>query len=347
MRATEDIYARLFACVVTSSPHVIVACSNLTRMGIPAASGAPARAARNDAHPQLAQVVISSDSCCTLAVDSNLNRIYVSRTADPYGSNTTVIDGSALVAVTTIAGFGGAHNVDTATRNFWLPGLYAGNVEVFSGRTDGGVATVNLSACPTDSWIDATRRYAWISAQCGSGNDPVWAVDADKYKKVSGRIGTGGVMGATVVNPVTGKFYVNNTSGSYEIAPGSFTISPTSFGIAYAVNARTNLIYATTDHNSLNIVDGNNDQVLQNVPLSYPAGVIAVNQRLNHVYLASGSTSNFIDVRDGTTGNLVTTITLPAGTAVVSLAADNRRRRIYAGGASGSTNYLYKITDRY
>jgi hypothetical protein len=333
----------LLLAVLSSS-----ACSGPMQSANPPGNFSPAAAARSDAHPLLEQLAIASDSCCILAVDANLNRIYVSRTADPYGSNTTIVDGATLSVVSTISGFGGAHNVDAKTRNFWLPGLYAGNVAVYSGRTGANIATVQLSACPTDSWIDATRRYAWISAQCGSGNDPVWAVNADTYKKASGRIGTGGVMGATVVNPVTGKFYVNNTSGNYVIAPGTFTITATSFGIAYAVNSRTNLLYAaTTPANGFNIVDGNTDQVLQNVPLSFTVGygALGVNQRLNHLYLANST--NVIDVRDATTGAEITTITLPAGIAIYSVAADNRRRRIYATGASGSTTYLYKIVDHY
>jgi len=289
------------------------------------------------------QLEIASNSCCVLAVDHLLNRIYVSRTADPAGSNTTVVDGASLSVVTAIAGYGGAHNVDRKTHNFWLPGLYTGTVNVYAGQTDATVATVTLSACPTDSWIDTTRRHAWISAQCGAGNDPVWAVNADTYKRISRRIGTGGVMGVTVVNGATGRFYVNNTSGNYVIDPVSFTKTPTSFGVAYAANARINLVYAVPSSGGLNIVNGNTEHVVTNVVLSYAPNAIAVNPMLDHIYLADGS--NFIDVRDAKTGSPIKTITMSSGLSVISLAVDRLRDRIYAGVASSGNTYLYQLKD--
>src|SRR5581483_9862881 len=317
----------------------------ISQTGLAGDNATPARVAHALARPDLAMIQIAANSCCIVAVDSNLNRIYVSRTADPNGSNTTVVDGSSFSVATTIAGIGGAHNVDLKTRNFWLPGLYSGSVSVFSGRSDSQIATVGLSNCPTDSWIDSTRRYAWIAAQCGHGSDPVWAVNADTYKRVSGKIRTGGVMGVTVVNPATGKFYVNNTSGNYEIAPGSFALSPTSFGVAYAADSRTNLIYASAQSNTLNIVDGTTDGVVTSVALSYSPSAIAVNQRLNHLYLAHGT--NVIDVRDATSGGAIATIMLGSGSSVISLAPDNRRARIYAAIAVGSQTYLLRVRDKY
>lgn len=301
--------------------------------------------ARPSAPSGMHTLFIPANSCCTLAVDQLLNRIYVSRTGDPAGSNTTIVDGPTLTVIKLVPKFGGAHNVDAKTRDVWFAGLYAGNAEVYSGRTDSVIAKVSLGACPTDSWVDTTRRHVWISAQCGSGSDPVWAVNADTHAVVAGPIRTGGVMGWTVVNRATGKFYVNNTSGNYAIDPVHFAKKRTAFGVAYAVDARTNLVYAVAQSDALNIVDGRNDKVVQNVPLSHAAAVVAVNQERNHVYLAGGE--NFIEVRDATTGALVKTISMPASDAVVSLAADAKRARIYAGVASGGNDYLYELHDDY
>lgn len=288
------------------------------------------------------QLSIPSNSCCVLGVDPWLNRIYVSRTADPAGSNTTVVNGSSFAVVTTIGNYGGAHNADAKTHNFWLPGLYGGDVRIYSGKTDAPIADVSLGACPTDSWIDAKRRHAWIAAQCGFGNDPVWAVDADTYQDLSGWIGTGGVMGVTVVNSHTGNFYVNNTSGSYVIDPVKFKLVPTSFGIAYAANASKNLVYASVS-SGLNIVDGNTEQVVKTVALTYAPNAIAVNQKLNHIYLGGGT--NFIDVRNATTGASIKKITLPSGIAVASLSAHGILGRLYAGVEYGSNDYLYEFRD--
>ncbi len=291
------------------------------------------------------ELFIPANSCCDLAVDQLLNRIYVSRTGDPAGSNTTILDGSTLTVITLVPKFGGAHNVDAKTRDVWFAGLYAGNAEVYSGRTDSVIAKVRLGACPTDTWVDTTRRHVWISAQCGSGSDPVWAVNADTHAVVAGPIRTGGVMGWTVVSRATGKFYVNNTSGNYAIDPVRFATKRTSFGVAYAVDARANLVYAVAQPDALNIVDGSNDKIVQSIPLSYAPGTIAVNQERNHVYVAGGA--SFIEVRDATTGALVKTISMPASDAVVSLAADAKRARIYAGVSSGGHDYLYELHDDY
>jgi hypothetical protein len=331
--------------LVASLPLVIAfsACASSTQAERPEAGVVAAGDVSAGALVGSQLIPVSKDSCCTLAVDSLLNRIYIGRTANAAGSNTTVVDGSTFKIITTIKGFGGAHNVDSKTHRFWLPGLSAGNVKVYSGRTNSAITTVTLSACPTDSWIDATHRTAWIAAQCGNGNDPVWAVNAGTYEKVSGKIGTGGNMGATVVNPVTGKFYLNNSSGNFEIAPGTFAMSQTAFGIAYAVNSRANLIYAAAKPGTLNIVDGNSDQVVRSFPLFKAPTAIAVNARLDHVYLTYNK--NFIEVLDGSSGSERGSISFQRDYVVKTVASDGRRGRIYAGIAAPNRGFLFEITD--
>jgi len=297
------------------------------------------------ARDTIRQIRIKSNSCCTMAVDPVLNRIYISRTANPSGSNTTVVDGSSFSILATVRGFGGANNVDPKTHNVWLPGLYGGNVEVYSGITNSAVTTVSLGACPVGSWIDGRRRYAWVAAQCGNNHDPVWAINADTYAIVAGPIRTPGVMGPTIVNPVTGKFYVNkNSGGNFEINPVSFKASATSFGVALAVDRITDLLYAQVA-DGLNIVDGRSERIKQTVTLSYSPGFIGVNSHLNHIYLSAGR--NSIEVREGNNGMLLKTLTLASGANIVSLGADQRCARIYALAASNGYDYLYAIKDIY
>jgi hypothetical protein len=110
----------------------------------------------------LKQIQIASYSCCYMAVDPALNHIYISSGINPSGNNTTVVHGggSSFSIVATVTGFGGANNADSKTHNVWLPGLYGGNVEVYSGRTLSEVTTVSLSDCPITSRVDGSRRYA-------------------------------------------------------------------------------------------------------------------------------------------------------------------------------------------
>jgi DNA-binding beta-propeller fold protein YncE len=304
-----------------------------------------ARPLQSAAQDTIRRLRIKSNSCCTIAVDAALNRIYVSRTANPSGSNTTVVDGSSFSVVAIVRGFGGANNVDPTTHNVWLPGLYGGNVEVYSGITNSAVTTVSLGACPVGSWIDGKRRYAWVAAQCGNDHDPVWAINADTYAIAAGPIRTPGVMGPAIVNPVTGKFYVNkNSGGDFEINPVTFKASPTSFGVALGVDRLTDLLYAQAA-NGLNIVDGRSEKIKRTVTLSYAPGFMSVNPRLNHIYLSAGH--NSIEVREGNNGALLKTLTLASGANVVSLGADYKRGRIYALATSDSYDYLYAIKDIY
>jgi hypothetical protein len=290
------------------------------------------------------QIPIAKNSCCDIAVDPALNHIYVSSGGNLSGNHTTVVDGSSFSIVATVNGFGGAYNVDYKTHNVWLPGLYGADAQVYSGITDRKVTNVSLGGCPVSGWVDGKRRHAWVAAQCGSGDDPVWAVNADTYTVVAGPIGSGGVMGPTVLNPATGKFYVNNSSGNFEIDPVTFTLRATSFGQALGVDSITDVVYAQAA-NGLNIVDGRSEKVQKTVTLSYTPSFMGINGHLNHIYVSTGQ--NSIEVREGTAGTLLKTLKLASGISILSLGADQTRARIYAVGTSGGNRYLYEIEDRY
>jgi DNA-binding beta-propeller fold protein YncE len=290
---------------------------------------------------------IPGKSCCEIAIDSGLDQIYVSQGVNISGNYTTVIDGKNFSVVARVNGFGGALSVDSKTHNVWLAGLHSGSVEVYSGLTDSAVTTVSLGYCPVASWVDPNRRHAWVSAQCGAGSDPVWAIDADTYKIIAGPIHTHGIMGTTTVNSATGRFYVNNTSGNYEVNPDKkFALTRTSFGIAFNVDADSDLIYAQIA-NGLNIVGGRNEKIKRTLALPYTPDFVGVNASLNHIYIGS-SGQHFVEVRKGDTGRLLGTVTL-SGVKVISAAGDYTERtgHIYVAGSSGRNDYLYEIPDEY
>ncbi len=293
-------------------------------------------------------IQIAADSCCYMAVDPTLNHIYVSSGINLSGNHTTVVGGagSSLSILARVNGFGGANNVDSKTHNAWLPGLYAGNVKVYSGSTLSEITTVSLGDCPITSWVDGKRRYAWVAAQCGSDNDPVWAINADTYAVVAGPIGSGGVMGGiSVLNPVTGKYYFDDSAGNFEVNPlASFSLSHTSFGLVLGVNSITNVLYSQAT-NGLNIVNGRTEKIRKTVPLSYTPSFVGVNSHLNHIYLSAGR--NSIEVRAGTAGQLLKTITFASSVRIGSLGADYEHALIYPIGISGSNYYLYQIRDNF
>ncbi len=316
--------------------------------GANGSTGNAARSSQFAMRDPMKQIRIASYSCCYMAVDPALDHIYISSGINLSGNYTTVVDGggSSFSIVATVTGFGGANNVDSKTHNVWLPGLYGGDVDVYSGVTESSVATVSLSDCPVTSWVDGRRRYAWVAAQCGADNDPVWAINADTYKVVAGPIGSGGVMGGiSVLNPITGKYYFDNSVGNFEVDPlRSFNLSPTSFGLVLGVNSTTDVLYAQVA-NGLNIVAGRTEKVAKTVPLSYTPSFMGVNPNLNHVYLSAGL--NSIQIREGTAGKLLKTIKLAPDIRIAVLGADSMRARIYAIGISGSNYNLYQIKDKY
>jgi hypothetical protein len=169
-------------------------------------------------------------------------------------------------------------------------------------------------------------------------------VNADTYGVVAGPIGTGGVMGPTVLNPVTGKLYLENSAGNFEVNPKTFTVSPTSIGFVLGVDNITNVLYAAVS-NGLNVVNGGNEKIQRTIALTFTPTYIAEDPYLNHIYLSAGQ--NSIEVREGTAGALLKTITFSRGTTIYSLGADPKRARIYATGASGGNIYLYELRDTF
>lgn len=327
---------------------LLAACSVGSNGSPLAGSPMPLGGQHSQARHAVTAIVIPGNSCCVIAVDRPIHQIYVSSTVNLSGNNTTVVDGKTFSVIDTVSGFGGANNVDSKTHNVWLAGLYSGEVEVYSGLTHSPVSTVSLGYCPIGSWVDARRRYAWVSAQCGSGSDPVWAINADTYAVIAGPIHTGGVMNPiTPANPITGRLYINNSSGTFEINPHSFEVSPTSFGVVLNFDQVTNLLYARIT-NGLNIVTGWSEKITKTLSLPYTPSYVAVDSSLNHIYTGSGS-NGAIEVREGTTGTLLGTITLK-GVTIYNVGADYASGgvgHIYAAGISGSNFYLYDLRDKY
>ena len=215
---------------------------------------------------------------------------------------------------------------------------------VYSRVTESQLATVSLGGCPDSSVVDSVRRYAWVAAQCGGGNDPVFAVNADTDAIVAGPIGTGGVMGPITLNPVNGKLYVLNSVGTFEVNPTTFALSATSFGVVLGGDNLTRLLYARVA-SGLNIVNAVSEKVVETVSLPYAPAFMGVNPNLNHIYVSPGN--NTIEVREGNNGNLLQTITLPAGVNVLTLGANLQNSQIYATGFAGGAYYLYEIKDTY
>jgi len=297
------------------------------------------------AHNVLAKIPIpASSGGGKVAVNPALNLVYTA-SGLLSGGTLTVIDGHTLTVVTTISDGGNSLqgvSVDLKNDNFWTTNLYGGQVLTFSGANTQIFANT-VGYCPIETTFDCKLRRMWSGAQCGPGDDPVFAFNADTFALIAGPISTGGVMGETLANPVTGKLYVTASGISKEVDPTTFAVTTTGFGIVEAIDSVMNRLFAAQG-SSLQIVDGANDTVMKTVTIGYTPGDMAVNNALGHVYLTN-SAGNAIEARSEQ-GVLLGTFSLGTGNQPTQIAADSIRGRVYVKVVDGSGSWsVWAIED--
>lgn len=154
-------------------------------------------------------------------------------------------------------------------------------------------------------------------------------------------------MGPIIANGATGRLYLTTSGISKRVNPNTFAVTTNAFGSVMAVNAARNRLYAF-DGTNLQIINGatNPERILRTVALSYTPASMAVNTALNHLYLVNPSEGS-VEVRNGSTGNLVATFPLePFGaTADGAMAVDSSRGRVYVVASSPSGPMLLVIRD--
>jgi hypothetical protein len=276
-------------------------------------------------------------------VNPTLNRIYLSG----QGAQPLQVDGTTFAQTLVGSAGGDGVGVDLANNNLWEAGLYNGNATVWSSNNT-PVMLVPLTDCPTGVNIDSANRRAWVSAQCGGGNDPVWPINADTFAILHSPIGSGGIQGPTQVNPATGRFYLTPSGVSKRITPPAYTLSNNDFGTVVGINPAANLLYAVTNNDTLQIINGAPDPevVLTNLPLGFSFGApIGVNSEVGRIYIGAAN-SNFIAVLNATNGTLLEMI--PLGTnvsGVQGIAVDPGRGRVYAIASVLGESRLFVIQD--
>ena len=266
-----------------------------------------------------------------------LNKIYTS--GNP-SSNTdihvTVINGRTFATPGKDVGLGNHLSVDNKTNRYWVATIYGGSAVARDGTTDSIVATVNIgnTYCPIATTYDFFKSRIWVGAQCGGGNDPVFAIDANTYAISAGPIGSGGIMGPIIANGANGRLYLEILENTAEISkrvdPTTFVVTPNAFGLVMAINAHTNRLYALSG-NTLQIINGTQDPevILANIPLGYTPGSMGINTAFNYLYITNPA-GRSIQVRNGSTGALITTFSLATGVMPSgAMAVDSIRGRIY------------------
>jgi len=292
----------------------------------------------------VAHVSLQTNALAFVAVNEALNKIYTSGGASG-GQDVVVIDGASFAA--TDVGIGSGASVDVTTNRYWAANVYGGAALVRDGNADNIIATVPLGFCPINTVYDSNRNREWVGAQCGPGNDPVFAVDAANFNVIAGPIYSGGVMGSIIANGFTGRLYLTASGVSKRVDPNTFAVTTNAFGMVMAANAVTNRLYAANGTN-LQIINGatNPEKILSAIALGYSPRSMAVNTTLNHLYLVN-PTLGTIEVRSGSTGSLIATFSLaPFGaTPNGAMAVDSSRGRIYVIASSPTGPVLLVVKD--
>ncbi len=300
-------------------------------------------AASAGAQTILATVSLPPNTCCSVAVNVALNRIYVSGGASAH-QQVFVLNGSTFKGG--VAGAGSGASVDSRTGNYWAATVYGGSAIVRGGSDNLEVAIVPASdGCPVSTAIDDKARRAWVATQCGNGSDPVFAFDADNFSLISGPIRSGGVLGPAVVNPMTGRLYIGPSGASRRVNAKTFEVTDNAFGVVQAVDPVSGKLYALTD-TTLQIIDGRPDPeaIAASVELGYSPGGVGVNHALGHLYLSNPAKSA-VEVRNLETGALIATFPLDAGASPMSIGVDSTLGRLYVSAARNGESFLYAIKD--
>jgi hypothetical protein len=297
-----------------------------------------------------AQVIIAQipvPNSGLLTVDPTLNQVYLGL-GNPSAQTVTVINGYSFT--TSQPGpVGQFVGVNRLNDNWWAPGVYSGQVLVYDGTTDSLLATLSPGYCPQEADYDRKYNRVWVGAQCGSGNDPVFAYNATTYAPQAGPLGTGGVLGGITVNSHTGILYAAS-NGIERVDPVTFAVTVT--GLPFfpgTTDPARNLLYGL-NASTLYIASGGSrtapERILHTITLPYtPSGQPAVNTALEHVYIQNSSTQT-IDVRNSTSGADISTFSLGSGvTGLGFVAADSIRGRIYALVQTSGGWYVYVLED--
>jgi hypothetical protein len=290
-------------------------------------------------------VPIPANARNSVAVNQSLNRVYVSGGAAP-GQIVAAIDGTTF-AVTEV-GTGSGASVDDVSNRYWAGVLSPSAATVRDGTSDAEVQNVALAGgCAFETDVDPVSRRVWVGGQCGGGNDPVWAIDADTFA-VMGPIGTGGVMGHLIVNRATGRAYIGPSGQPRRIHPETFAVTSNPIAVVIGVNHVTNRLYGFTTANGgdLYVIDGAPDpEVLLDVvslPFAVGGSRIGVNTASNRLYISDPG-GNAVGVVDAATHALIDRIVLGSDIIPGPIDVDSQRNRVHVIAATPAGHQLYVI----
>jgi hypothetical protein len=281
----------------------------------------------------------------TVSVDPATNLIYVGG-SNPAAQPVAIVNGSTL-AVPQPGSDGYLIGVNRVNDNYWAPGVYSAAVQVFDGQTNALLDSISLGYCPLFARFDGKFHRMWIGAQCGGGNDPVWAINPKTYAIEAGPLGTGGILNYIDVSSKTGVLYADSSNGCQRVNPKTFALIPAPFTACPLASDPVNgYLYVLSGSTTLQIWDGktNPERLLTSVGLPYaPGGWWGENDALTHLYIVDPNTSS-LDIRNSVTGAEIAMFAIPSS-QTNAIAVDSTRGRVYIEAVAGNGAVLYVIDD--
>src|ERR1700682_2910281 len=282
-------------------------------------------------------IPIPANSCCSVDVNPHTNRVFASGGAS-FGQAITMSAGNTSKVIKTL-GTGSTARVNPVTNKVYAGAVFSpsGGFLVYDGTTGNLITTISAFDCPIAAAVDPATNRIWGAAQCGAQNDAVFAISGstDTLLKPPGRIGSGGVMGSVVVNPVTHIAYIAPSAVSKRVDPASFAVSVNPFsGLVMAADPVQNRLYATDQKsNHIQVIDGSTHAILTTFPGS---GSVAVNATLDRVYVAD-NLSHSVLVVDGAGSKQLGSIPVPGTASFGDIAVNSTTGLLYLATIQGTT----------
>ena len=293
----------------------------------------------------------AADSVRGLAVDATRNRLYAAMTTQ---NQVKVIEASsgAYIKSLTTGGTDANHvAVNEQTGIVFVTNRISGNISSINPDS-GAYQTWPSGDFPWGIAVDAIHNRVY-TANFGR-NDGGWNVvvmDATTFQPVQ-TTAIGLHPALVAVDPLAGRAYVtiySSGAGTSVLDTGGNVLDylltgSGSYGVA--TNPSTGRVYVSNQSEQKLYIIGPGSSKLV-VPLGAPAYAVAANPATNHVFviIISGGQAA-LQVRDGDTGDLVTTIPLGAEDAAnggQGIAIDPGLSRVYV--ASYATGALYVVAD--
>lgn len=212
-------------------------------------------------------------------------------------------------------------------------GSGSGQVVILDSRTLHEIARVPGGLFPNGITYDPDDRTIFVTDEYGRG---VTIIDGEADRTI-GRVELGGLIGNVQYDPITKRVYaaVKNTNELVAIDPKSHLVVARyrlqggrhPHGVAIAPGSGIGLIACDEDDRLL-VVALDTGRVLDNLPIAHKPDVLAIDQSLHRLYIASESGAlSVLDIKDAASPAVIATF--PFGENAHSVGVDPNSHRVF------------------